>query len=96
MHILKLYFEVKEDPTAAFHPRVFILVPKPHQSLRKSIIKVINEVANLINHDETINDKIKVVFLENYNVSLAEKLFQQRMSVNKSHWPLRKRQGQAI
>ncbi|MFS1087479.1 glycogen/starch/alpha-glucan phosphorylase [Enterococcus casseliflavus] len=76
MHILKLYFEVKDDPTAAFHPRVFIFGAKaaPSYHYAKSIIKVINEVANLINHDETINDKIKVIFLENYNVSLAEKI----------------------
>ena len=76
MHILKLYFEVKDDPTAAFHPRVLIFGAKaaPSYHYAKSIIKVINEVANLINHDETINDKIKVIFLENYNVSLAEKI----------------------
>ncbi|MEB6181339.1 glycogen/starch/alpha-glucan phosphorylase [Enterococcus casseliflavus] len=76
MHILKLYFEVKDDPTATFHPRVFIFGAKaaPSYHYAKSIIKVINEVANLINHDETINDKIKVIFLENYNVSLAEKI----------------------
>ncbi len=35
---------------------------------------MINEVANLINHDPTINDKLKVVFLENYNVTLAERI----------------------
>lgn len=46
----------------------------PSYTYAKSIIKAINEVANLINQDATINDRMKVVFLENYNVSLAEKI----------------------
>ena len=76
MHILKLYFDLKDEPQAPIHPRVFIFGAKaaPSYHYAKAIIKVINEVANLINHDPTINDKLKVVFLENYNVTLAERI----------------------
>ncbi|GCF95422.1 alpha-1,4 glucan phosphorylase [Enterococcus florum] len=76
MHILKLYFELKNDPKRDIHPRVFIFGAKaaPSYHYAKAIIKAINETANLINHDPDIQDKIKVVFLENYNVSLAEKI----------------------
>nr|WP_159721798.1 glycogen/starch/alpha-glucan phosphorylase [Enterococcus sp. CSURQ0835] len=74
MHILKLYFDLKENPALDIHPRVFIFGAKaaPSYHYAKSVIKVINETANMINRDPAINDKLKIVFLENYNVSLAE------------------------
>lgn len=76
MHILKLYFDIKENPNAQYHPRVFIFGAKaaPSYHYAKSIIKAINETARMINHDLDSNGKIKVVFLENYNVSLAERI----------------------
>lgn len=76
MHILKLYFELKDNPDLDISPRVFIFGAKaaPSYSYAKSIIKAINETANLINNDKTIQEKLKVVFLSNYNVSLAERI----------------------
>ncbi|MFV0558155.1 MAG: glycogen/starch/alpha-glucan phosphorylase [Enterococcus sp.] len=76
LHILKLYFELKDNPKANIHPRVFIFGAKaaPSYHYAKSIIKVINEVGNLVNNDPDIGGKIKVVFLENYNVTLAERI----------------------
>ncbi|MHC5216166.1 glycogen/starch/alpha-glucan phosphorylase [Enterococcus sp. LJL128] len=74
LHILKLYFELKDNPDADIYPRVFIFGAKaaPSYTYAKHVIKCINEAANLINNDEEIQGKLKIVFLENYNVSLAE------------------------
>lgn len=74
LHIIKLYLELLDNPTLEIEPRVFIFGAKaaPSYTYAKSIIKVINEVAQLVNHDERIADKLKVVFLPNYNVTLAE------------------------
>lgn len=76
LHIVKLYLDLKDDPNRDVEPRVFIFGAKaaPSYHYAKAIIKCINEVANMINNDKTINDKLKVVFLENYGVSLAEKI----------------------
>jgi len=76
LHIIKLYLDLKENPELPIEPRVFIFGAKaaPSYHYAKSIIKVINETASLINQDPAINDKLKVVFLENYNVSLAERI----------------------
>lgn len=76
LHILKQYFELKDQPDKKIQPRVYIFGAKaaPSYHYAKSIIKTINEVAKLINNDPTINDQIKIVFLPNYNVSLAEKI----------------------
>lgn len=74
MHIIKLYLDIKENPDLDMTPRVFIFGAKaaPSYHFAKSVIKLINETANLINNDASINGKLKIVFLENYNVSLAE------------------------
>ncbi|GAB2026416.1 glycogen/starch/alpha-glucan phosphorylase [Lactovum odontotermitis] len=76
LHILKLYFDIKDGKSDDMIPRVFIFGAKaaPSYQYAKVIIKAINEVANMINSDTEIDDKIKVVFLENYNVSLAEEI----------------------
>ncbi|MCK1227188.1 glycogen/starch/alpha-glucan phosphorylase [Streptococcus uberis] len=74
LHIMKRYLDLKDNPDLDCLPRVFIFGAKaaPGYHFAKSIIKVINEMANLINNDASLNGKLKVVFLENYNVSLAE------------------------
>ncbi|HCT64702.1 MAG TPA: glycogen phosphorylase [Lachnospiraceae bacterium] len=76
MHIIDLYNRIKINPSLDIVPRTFIFGAKSAASYRKAklIIKLINNVAEVINNDQSINDKIKVVFMENYRVSLAEKL----------------------
>ena len=75
-HIIYLYNQLKMNPSLDIVPRTFIFGAKAAASYRKAklIIKLINSVADVINNDESINGKIKVVFMENYSVSLAEKL----------------------
>ncbi|MDO5729216.1 MAG: glycogen/starch/alpha-glucan phosphorylase [Actinomycetaceae bacterium] len=76
MYVLDLYFRVKDDPTLDIPPRVFIFGAKaaPGYVRAKAIIKLINEVGRLVNNDPEIGDRLKVVFVENYNVSPAEKI----------------------
>ena len=76
-YILDLYYRLKENPNIDIPKVTFIYGAKAFPSYRraKAIIKFTNEVANLINNDESIKGKIKVVFVENYRVSYGEKLF---------------------
>jgi len=71
------YLKLRENPKAPITPRTFIFGGKaaPSYFMAKLIIKFINNVANVINHDKANKDKLKVVFLENYRVSLAERIF---------------------
>lgn len=75
--ILDLYFRLKEDPNLDIVPRTFIFGAKaaPGYYRSKGVIKYINDIAKLINNDPDIKGKIKVVFVTNYRVSYAEKLF---------------------
>ena len=77
LHIMDLYNKLKENPLLDVEPRTFIFGAKAAAGYRraKGIIKLINSVAEKVNNDSDINGKIKVVFLENYRVSLAEKIF---------------------
>lgn len=74
LHILDRYLQLKDDPKANLQKRVFIFGAKaaPSYYYAKQIIKLINAIADLVNNDPAINDKIKIVFVENYGVSLAE------------------------
>ncbi|OHY30181.1 glucan phosphorylase [Streptococcus parauberis] len=74
LNIMRIYLDLKENPDLDIVPRVFIFGAKaaPGYHFAKSVIKVINEIANLVNNDQSLQNKLKVVFLENYNVSLAE------------------------
>ncbi|MDO5720719.1 MAG: glycogen/starch/alpha-glucan phosphorylase [Actinomycetaceae bacterium] len=76
MYVLDLYFRMKDDPKLDVPPRVFIFGAKaaPGYVRAKAIIKLINEVGRLVNNDPEIGDRLKVVFVENYNVSPAEKI----------------------
>jgi starch phosphorylase len=74
LHIMYLYNDLKEHPDRDFYPRTFIFGAKAAAGYRnaKLTIKLINSVADVINNDPDIAGKIKVIFIENYNVSSAE------------------------
>ena len=75
--IIGLYNKLKLNPNMNFTPVTYIFGAKaaPGYFVAKGIIRLINEVSQMINKDPEVNSKLKVVFVENYRVSVAEKLF---------------------
>ncbi len=77
LHVMYLYNQLKANPEMEFYPRTFIFGAKAAAGYKiaKQTIKLINNVAEVINNDRSIEDKIKVVFIEDYRVSNAEWIF---------------------
>lgn len=77
LHVMYLYNQLKENPELKIEPRTFIFGGKAAAGYKiaKLTIKLINNVAKVINSDKTIGNKIKVVFIEDYKVSNAEIIF---------------------
>jgi starch phosphorylase len=73
---IAFYFRIKENPNKDVVPRLAIFSGKsaPGYAMAKLIIKLINSVANVVNNDPVVGDKLKILFLANYSVSLAEKI----------------------
>ena len=76
LQILYMYNKIKDDPNGSFVPRTFIFGAKASAGydLAKQIISLISAVSDLVNNDPVIRNRLKVVFLEDYRVSLAEKI----------------------
>ena len=76
MDIMHQYFELKSNPQAHFTPRTYIFAAKaaPGYYLAKLVIKLINDIAYVVNHDPAMHGRMNVVFLPDYRVSLAERI----------------------
>uniref|UniRef100_A0AAY3ZWL5 Alpha-1,4 glucan phosphorylase n=1 Tax=Denticeps clupeoides TaxID=299321 RepID=A0AAY3ZWL5_9TELE len=76
LHVITLYNRIKKTPSAPFVPRTVIIGGKaaPGYHMAKMIIKLITSVGEVVNNDPVVGSKLKVLYLENYRVSLAEKV----------------------
>jgi len=76
-HIMDLYNRIKENPSMKVTPKTYIFGAKAASGYfrAKGIIKLINEVAKTVNNDADVDGRLKVVFVENYNISPAEFIF---------------------
>jgi len=77
LHILTLYLQLKRDPHADIPPRTFIFAGKaaPGYFMAKLIIKLINSVADLVNHDPVVGNRLKVVFFPDFNVKNGQRIY---------------------
>ena len=77
LHVMYLYNQLKDNPNMDIVPRTFIFGAKAAAGYKRAklTIKLINNVANVINNDKSIGGKLKVVFIEDYRVSNAELIF---------------------
>uniref|UniRef100_A0A670YRY7 Alpha-1,4 glucan phosphorylase n=1 Tax=Pseudonaja textilis TaxID=8673 RepID=A0A670YRY7_PSETE len=76
LHIITLYNRIRKDPKKSYVPRTVMIGGKaaPGYHMAKKIIRLITAIGEIINNDPYIGDRLKVIFLENYRVSLAEKV----------------------
>ncbi len=74
LHVITRYNRIRANPTAFIVPRTVIIAGKaaPGYFMAKLILKLINDVADVVNNDPLVRDRLKVVFVPNYNVSTAE------------------------
>lgn len=77
LHVIALYHRLRSDPNADVQPRTFIFGGKaaPAYHIAKLIIKLINAVGDVVNRDPAVKDKLKVVFLPNFNVSTGQRVY---------------------
>lgn len=77
LHIITLYYRIKQNPGLNLVPRTFIFAGKaaPGYFMAKMVIQLINAVARVVNHDPEVGDRLKVVFLAGYSVSLGQKIY---------------------
>lgn len=77
LHVIALYNRIKQNPSLEIVPRTFIFAGKaaPSYRLAKLMIKLITSVADVVNNDPIVMDRIKVVFYPNYNVTNAQKIY---------------------
>ncbi|VDP84253.1 unnamed protein product [Echinostoma caproni] len=77
LHVITLYNRIKANPNVEIVPRTVMIGGKaaPGYHMAKLIIKLINSVGKVVNNDPVVRGRLKLVFLENYRVSLAEKIF---------------------
>jgi starch phosphorylase len=77
LHVVHLYCRLRRDPSAMVNPRLFLVGGKaaPGYGRAKLVIKLVNDVAHRVNRTPDVADKLRLYFIPNYNVSLAEMLF---------------------
>jgi len=77
LHILTLYFRLKQKPSLEIAPRTFIFGGKaaPGYFMAKLIIKLINSVADIVNSDPDVKHRLRVIFIPNYNVTIGQKIY---------------------
>ncbi|KAF0300511.1 Glycogen phosphorylase [Amphibalanus amphitrite] len=76
LHVITMYNRIKKDPSAPFVPRTVMVGGKaaPGYHMAKQIIRLILAVGNIVNNDPVVGNKLKVIYLENYRVTLAERI----------------------
>jgi starch phosphorylase len=77
LHVIALYLQAKFEPNVDFHPRTFVFGGKaaPGYHFAKLMIRLITAVAEVVNKDASLHDRLKVVFLPNYNVTNGQRVY---------------------